>query len=843
MTFVVNMDLLYAGLVFEGKITQCGDCENNMKRQVEVSVIVPVYNMEMYLGRCLDSLISQTLRSIEIIIVNDGSTDNSQLVINEYSLMYPEKIRSFETVNGGLSKARNFGVERATGEYLGFVDSDDYVDVNMFECLYKEAKKSNAEIVCSPVSFVYAGSISKEYLYDAEVFGKSVNESPKILEYSKSYAWNKLYCHEFWIENKCIFPEGMWFEDTATIYPALLKAKKVACVNYPFYFYDKTREDAITKTISSKVFDIIKACSILVDTAKQLAVSDDVMEMIHFLCSKHIYIRIKMLRACAERKMISSFIHEALKFLNQNIPDWRKCHYFNKRKLLNKIFLTHEGSLLLYSLSPVSLKLGIFKIHKKRLKNRKTLKSKLNKRIVTNRDKIHERKENEDKLHILSGLDAIFLDNGIQYFYDDPTVQFLDDYEMNCDSFSMPININIIYDVETNHIVPFILENFGIKQNKVKYHDGRVEMETYSYKRFPVNLNYIYSHKDSLDNNVSLTNQNLSIERKELCNILINVGEKEIIDRRNAGLEIEEQADDESLESLVANNNLLNFTKKIRYKNYEHENELVADEITIIHELQEVLLAILKETVRVCELLDLQYYLGEGTLLGAIRHSGFIPWDDDVDILMPREDYEKFLALAPSHIGDKYLVQHWTTTKPYFSIFTKVRYLGESKFYQKQLVHITKNNGPYIDIFPLDTVPQSISKAQIKQKARLRFLQLALSYSTEVAYPPLKRYHMKMYGKLISYNHLIDKITKQYTKYNKSDNEYYVNLASWYGVDKETFPISFFGEGRKVPFEDTELIVPDFSEKILSIIYGDYLKLPPIRKRRNNHGFAIKKEY
>ena len=113
----------------------------------KVSIIVPVYNVEKYLAKCLDSLVNQTLEDVEIIVVDDGSRDNSKQIIDEFQTKYPDKIKSFVKENGGLSDARNFGLDRANGEYIGFVDSDDYVTAEMFEEMYSLAQKYDAEMV------------------------------------------------------------------------------------------------------------------------------------------------------------------------------------------------------------------------------------------------------------------------------------------------------------------------------------------------------------------------------------------------------------------------------------------------------------------------------------------------------------------------------------------------------------------------------------------------------------------------------------------------------------------------------------------------------------------------
>ena len=114
----------------------------------KVSIIVPVYNVEKYIEKCLNSLVNQTLEDIEIILVNDGSTDKSQTIIEQYQKKYPDVIKAYSTKNGGAAKARNYALEHVTGEYIGFVDSDDYISEEMYEKLYNQAKKENADIVC-----------------------------------------------------------------------------------------------------------------------------------------------------------------------------------------------------------------------------------------------------------------------------------------------------------------------------------------------------------------------------------------------------------------------------------------------------------------------------------------------------------------------------------------------------------------------------------------------------------------------------------------------------------------------------------------------------------------------
>ena len=113
----------------------------------KVSVIVPVYNVEQYIEKCLENLVNQTLDDIEIIVVNDGSTDNSETIINKYLQKYSNKIKYLTKTNGGLSDARNYGMKYATGEYIAFLDSDDYADVTTYEKMYNKAIEENCDYV------------------------------------------------------------------------------------------------------------------------------------------------------------------------------------------------------------------------------------------------------------------------------------------------------------------------------------------------------------------------------------------------------------------------------------------------------------------------------------------------------------------------------------------------------------------------------------------------------------------------------------------------------------------------------------------------------------------------
>ena len=215
----------------------------------KISIIVPVYNVENYIDKCLKSLVNQTLKDIEIIVVNDGSLDKSEEIIEKYVKDNPTKIKYYEKKNGGLSSARNYGLEYATGEYIAFLDSDDYVETNMYEEMYNLAKEENADMV--ECDFIW------EWEYGKKIFDtrREYETKEEMMRKPRVVAWNKIYKRES--INKIRFPEGMIYEDMEFFYKLLPNLNKISYINKYFVHYTQ-REDSITNKQTEKVEDIFK---------------------------------------------------------------------------------------------------------------------------------------------------------------------------------------------------------------------------------------------------------------------------------------------------------------------------------------------------------------------------------------------------------------------------------------------------------------------------------------------------------------------------------------------------------------------------------------------------------
>jgi len=260
-----------------------------------------------------------------------------------------------------------------------------------------------------------------------------------------------------------------------------------------------------------------------------------------------------------------------------------------------------------------------------------------------------------------------------------------------------------------------------------------------------------------------------------------------------------------------------------------------------IKELQAIVLSILLDVDKVCKKHNITYYLGEGSLLGAIRHKGFIPWDDDLDILMRRTDYEKFLEIAPKEMGPNYEIQHPTTVYSYWSPFIKVRLLGNQKYRQKHIAHLTNNNGPYIDVFPMETVPKQKSIGQMWQGLKINFLRAMLTYKLVLRKPDtVKRKLITVSSKFLSVETIHRLLDKNFKWYNdRKDNKYTVTLASYHNMFRQTVRNEVYGEPVLVEFEGHLFPAPRQYDYLLRRIYGDYTKLPPKEKRKFKHHFIV----
>lgn len=242
---------------------------------------------------------------------------------------------------------------------------------------------------------------------------------------------------------------------------------------------------------------------------------------------------------------------------------------------------------------------------------------------------------------------------------------------------------------------------------------------------------------------------------------------------------------------------------------------------------------------KLCKKYNLKYYLVGGTLLGAIRHKGYIPWDDDIDIGMIREDYNKLIDILSKEKKDKYFLQNFITDPEYPRYISKVRING-TQFIEGYLKDYKMHHGIFIDIFPLDKIKdKNDKKLDFRVNCARKILVLRIIRNGHIEQMTKnKRIAAKMLRPftflipLRFYNSLLDYI---YGYENSRDVNYVTNFGSQYGWRKQTFPIDVYGGGTYLEFEGHQFMAPAKWDVILKSLYGDYMKLPPEEKRNSGH--------
>ena len=303
----------------------------------KVSVIVPVYNSEKYLEKCLDSLIHQTLYDVEIIIVNDGSTDKSEEIINKY--LKDGRVIYLKKENGGQASARNLGLSVARGEYISFIDSDDYVNLDMLDSLYKASLSKYDIVVCD---FYLTYTDKDIYSKILKRPGGEINGSEYL--FSGAGPSNKIYKTEFLKKNNFKFPEGIIYEDYAAIPSLVIYSPSIYYLNRAFLHYMQNENSTMrVLEYKPKLEDIFIANDILYNNLKNTKYNDELTYMMayHFLLEAS-------LRFYKFKKYDQ--IDKISKFMKENFPDWASNKYVKelsfKYRILMKLFYLRKYNVI-----------------------------------------------------------------------------------------------------------------------------------------------------------------------------------------------------------------------------------------------------------------------------------------------------------------------------------------------------------------------------------------------------------------------------------------------------------------------------------------------------------------
>ncbi len=262
-----------------------------------------------------------------------------------------------------------------------------------------------------------------------------------------------------------------------------------------------------------------------------------------------------------------------------------------------------------------------------------------------------------------------------------------------------------------------------------------------------------------------------------------------------------------------------------------------------LKKLQAVQKEILDEIVRICNKHDITVFLSGGTLLGAVRHKGFIPWDDDLDVCMFREDYDKFVNIVKAELADKYTYIDYNVEKDYAMCFAKI--IKNNTVLLERNANPKVRNGIYVDVFPLDYIGDSPDAGKYANKLPVYKLLLLSKchYRVVKRLSPKVKYGLKAIGLFYTKNRLKKNIEKCIKEIAKGEAKYCYEITDS-GVDRaisKRYNVSDYAEIVKLEFEGSTYNAPSNFDNVLKALYGDYMQLPPVEARGNYHGIEILK--
>lgn len=283
----------------------------------KVSVIVPIYNVEKYLEKCINSLLSQTLEDIQIILVNDGSKDNSGNIAKECEKNNKNRIIYVEKENGGLSDARNYGLKYATGDFIAFLDSDDYIEKNAYEEMYNKAIEENADYVECDFIWEFPNKIrvDKQYPY---------KNKKEMLSFVRVVAWNKLIKRQLITDNNLEFPKGLRYEDVEFTYKLIPFINKFAYVDKPFIHYVQ-REGSIANVQNERTAEIFTVLDNVIEFYKKNNIYEKYRDELEYNYARYLLCSsLKRMCKIKDKTIREKLLTESWKRLNSNFPNWKE---------------------------------------------------------------------------------------------------------------------------------------------------------------------------------------------------------------------------------------------------------------------------------------------------------------------------------------------------------------------------------------------------------------------------------------------------------------------------------------------------------------------------------------
>lgn len=305
-----------------------------MKEDIKFSVIITMYNVESYIARCLESIINQTYSNIEILVVDDGSSDNSLEVVNRYKT--DSRLKVITKENGGVSTTRNVGIANATGEYIMFVDGDDYIDERTFEILAKKLSEHPYDIICFNYVVINNGN--------SKVVKATVNQSIEIVrEYiiGQPSPWAKIIKRKLFIDNKITFPEGRIYEDLAVIPSLALYTSSICFIEDSLYYYYIRKGSIMHITeFNENRDDKFFSVNYLIDAFRKHNCFENYKNELEYVYLKNLLIVYSTEILIYDKAIYEKRLNKVIGELLKQFPNWKKNHYLLERTKFNKLYIS-----------------------------------------------------------------------------------------------------------------------------------------------------------------------------------------------------------------------------------------------------------------------------------------------------------------------------------------------------------------------------------------------------------------------------------------------------------------------------------------------------------------------
>ncbi len=304
----------------------------------KVSIIIPMYNMENYIKTCLDSVMNQTMKDYEVIVIDDGSVDHSYDKALEYQGRYPQQMRVYKQENAGQGAVRNNGVRIATGEYILFVDSDDTVSEYFVEKAYKMITESQADIGIFDAVIVDENRQRKEDMIGCHCPDCicTLQTYPQLL-FEYPAPWNKIYKRSLFTQSNLGYPTHMWYEDLVGASMFYTVANKIAVVHEPLYYYMQRSDSVMHSKVDARNMEILKAMDMIQIFYRDREIYDVYQQELEYLAIYHILVAAASRTVKADAK--SSFPGQFMEYMNNQFPKWRQNIYLNRLSVLNRVKL------------------------------------------------------------------------------------------------------------------------------------------------------------------------------------------------------------------------------------------------------------------------------------------------------------------------------------------------------------------------------------------------------------------------------------------------------------------------------------------------------------------------